>query len=539
MRFIPSLLLLLLLCACQAPTVVLDRTAEQQSLIPRQTSVEPVQVSPHVPLAAAEDQTPSICYQLPPATELPPPLAAYLDGCGPLAYSGDFPLAEHARVAQLVSRYTGSQRKTFARWLERAGRYIPKIQLIFADEGLPLDLAYLAMIESGFNMKAYSWAHAAGPWQFIEGTGKIYGLENDWWRDERLDLEKSTRAAARHLKSLYKRFDGDWYLAVAAYNAGGGKVSRAIKAADSRDFWTLTEGKVLREETKNYLPKLLAALTIVRDLEGHGFTDLEFDEPLDYEVVTLESSTDLEIVAGFAGVDYQRLKDLNPELKRWCTPPGVKNYQLRVPLGSALEIASRYAELPREERASYQRHEIKAGDTLQALAKTYHIRVDDIIALNNISNPRALRIGTNLILPLKEGYSRLPVSELADSYMRSRRQVYTVRNGDSLWSIGRRFGVSEHQLRVWNKLGWSNLLRPGQVLAVSAPKSVARTTAKKKPTVTRKMVYKVLPGDTLWGIGRQFDVATEEIRRWNDLSQGHILRPGQTLQLMVADNRQG
>lgn len=449
-----------------------------------------------------------------------------------LPYAGDLPLAEHPRIDKLIEYYTGNGRKSFRLWLERAGRHIPRIQLVFASEGLPLDLAYLAMIESGFNEKAYSWAHAAGPWQFIESTGRIYGLHNDWWRDERRDIEKSTLAAARFLKDLNKRFDGDWYLAVASYNAGGGTVSKAIRKSGSTDFWELTEGTVLREETKNYLPKLLATLKIVRNLEKYGFVDLDLHQSHAYETVTLQTTTDLEVIARLGGVDYDELKLLNPELKRWCTPPGVTNYQLRVPAGSAQDIRKGYAALPVDQRARYHRHQIAKGDTLRDLAKRYRIRVDDIMALNKISNPRSLQIGDDLILPLKEGFTSLPIDEMSDDYDRSRRKTYKVRKGDSLWKIAQRFGVTEKQLRVWNKLGWSNMLRPGQVLAVSAKGT--RNVAKRSSGETRKLVYQVRPGDTLWGIGRQFDVRTEQIRSWNDLDSNHLLLPGQKLTLLVS-----
>ncbi|HEY5673588.1 MAG TPA: LysM peptidoglycan-binding domain-containing protein [Malonomonas sp.] len=456
-----------------------------------------------------------------------------------LPYNGDFPLSEHSRVEKLLNHYTGKGRNTFGTWLERAGRYIPDIQLIFAEEGVPLDLAYLAMIESGFNLNAYSWAHAAGPWQFIEGTGNMYGLTNDWWRDERLDLERSTRAAASHLKYLHARFDGDWYLAVAAYNAGGGKVRKAIKASDSRDFWVLTEGDVLREETRDYLPKLIAALKVIKDLEGYGFADLEFDEPLDYETVTVATATDLEIVARLCEVSYDELKTLNPNLKRWSTPPKLRDYPVKVPLGSADQFYSRYTELPVKDRANYHRHQVKAGDSLLALAKKYRIQVEDIVSLNNIKNPLTIQIGADLILPLKKGYTSLPVAALNDQYARSRRKTYRVRNGDSLWSIANRFDVTEKQLRVWNKLGWSNLIKPGQSLVVSERGRRNLAKAAPAPVPSRKLVYKVLPGDTLWGIGRQFDVDTEMIRTWNDLSGNHVLLPGQTLTLMVPVSRQG
>ncbi len=246
----------------------------------------------------------------------------------------DFPIVENDKVRYFIDYYTGRAHKTFKIWLERSGRYLPMMRKIFAEAGLPQDLAYLAMVESGFNDKAYSWAHAAGPWQFIESTGRRYGLKNDWWHDERRDPEKSTRAAAHFLSDLYKSFDGDWYLAVPSYNAGPGKLRQAVKRYKTRDFWELTRGKYLKAETKNYLPKLLAVIMIAKQPEKYGFTDLEYQEPIAYEVASLPSSTDLEVVARLSGTDYKLIKKLNPELKRWCTPPAAKDYQVRLPNGT-------------------------------------------------------------------------------------------------------------------------------------------------------------------------------------------------------------
>jgi membrane-bound lytic murein transglycosylase D len=457
----------------------------------------------------------------------------------PAEITFDFPVVENAKVRYFLDYYTGPGKKTFARWLQRSGRYIPMMQRIFEEEGLPRDLVYLALVESGFNPRAYSWAHAVGPWQFIESTGKMFGLENDWWRDERRDFEKSTRAAARFLRDLHRRFDGDWYLAVASYNAGPGKISRAIGKYGSRDFWELSRGQYLQTETKNYVPKLLATLLIAKEPGKYGFVDLDYQQPLEYETVEVSTTTDLEIVADLCGVSYDDIKNLNPELKRWCTPPGLKNYPVRIPVGAAGGFAEKYARIPERDRANYQRHNIKQGETLLALAQRYGIRVTDIVALNGISNPRALRIGSDLILPLKKGFTRLPLDELKDDYVRSRKQTYTVRQGDSLWKISRRFGVTEKELRVWNRLGWSNVIRPGQKLVVSSSGSAKPSKKTANTANVRKVVYKVRPGDTLWDIGRQFKVATRQIMDWNQLSKDHILRPGDTLTLMVGEGHKG
>ncbi|MDO3377026.1 LysM peptidoglycan-binding domain-containing protein [Geoalkalibacter halelectricus] len=451
----------------------------------------------------------------------------------------DFPVVENEQVRYFVDLYSGPARQTFARWLERSGRYIPMMRSIFAEYGLPEDLAYLAMIESGFNSRAYSWAHAVGPWQFIESTGRMYGLENDWWFDERRDPEKATHAAARYLRDLHRQFDGDWYLAVAAYNAGPGRIQGAIRTFGERDFWKISRGQHLQLETRQFVPKLLASLIIIRDLEGHGFTDLEFHEALAYDVATVPSATDLQLVAELSGVSYDEIKALNPELKRWSTPPGRKNHALRLPVGSKDAFVAAYAQVPVAKRVRYHHHRVQAGDTLLKLAGQYQIRVEDIVALNNIRDPRALRIGSDLILPLREGYSPRVLEELADDHARSRRRTYTVRQGDSLWSIARRFDVTERELRVWNNLGWSNLLRPGQVLAVSAPGRATAASSQRSQAPRSQITYTVKPGDTLWDIGRRYQVGTREIKDWNNLKQGHVLRPGDQLTLMVPQAQRG
>ncbi|ALC17002.1 lytic transglycosylase [Desulfuromonas soudanensis] len=463
----------------------------------------------------------------------------------PVAVTFDFPVVENEKVRYFIDYYSGRGHGTFTRWLERSGRYLPLMRQIFSEEDLPLDLTYLAMIESGFNNRAYSWANAVGPWQFIESTGRMMGLKSDWWYDERRDFEKSTRAAARFLKDLNRRFDGDWNLAIASYNAGPGKMAHAIRKYNTRDFWEISRGKYLQLETKNYLPKLMAALIIAKEPEKYGFTDIEYQDPHDFETVQVPTATDLEVIARLCGADYETVKALNPELKRWCTPPGIRDYEVRIPLGSRERFEKGYALLPHEDRANYKRHRIAPGDTLLALSHKYKIRVADIIALNGIKNPKALRIGADLILPLKKGYTSLPVDELKDDYVRSRRQTYTVRSGDSLWKIARRFNVSEKELRVWNRLGWSNTIRPGQTLVVSAgaakavkPQTVAGKGTKDDGPV-RKIVYKVRAGDTLWGIGKQFSVNTRQIMAWNELSADHILRPGDKLTLMVAGGSRG
>lgn len=475
--------------------------------------------------------------QLPP--EDPGPLIAHEE---PVF---DFPVVENDKVRYFVDYFSGKAKNTFKIWLERSGRYLPMMRSIFAEAGLPQDLAYLAMVESGFNDKAYSWAHAVGPWQFIESTGRHYGLHNDWWHDERRDPEKATRAAASFLSDLYTAFDGDWYLAVASYNAGPGKLRQAVKRYNTTNFWELCRGTYLQDETKNYLPKLLAVLMIAKQPEKYGFVNLEYQEPIAYDTVPLPSSTDLEVIARLSAVDYQLIKKLNPELKRWSTPPQSKNYLVRLPVGTQEAFSQAYAQLPKRQRANYARHKVKSGDTLLALSKRYGVRVQDIERLNSIRNPRALQIGADLIMPLNPDSSTTnALAELKDDYTRSQKVSYKVRSGDSLWKISRKFNVSEKQLRVWNQLGWSNVIRPGQHLVVSsksarASKPAVKVATAKNSGLLKKVVYKVRSGDTLWAIGREFAVETRQIRSWNNLADNHVLQPGDHLTLHVTSGSRG
>jgi membrane-bound lytic murein transglycosylase D len=434
----------------------------------------------------------------------------------------DLPVVENAKVRYFIDYYSGPGRHGFARWLERSGHYLPMMQAVFAEEGLPQDLAYLAMIESGYNDRAFSRAQAVGLWQFMESTGRIYNLNNDWWRDERRDPFKATRAAARHLGDLYRRFD-DWYLAMAAYNAGAGKMERAIQLANSRDFWQISRGSYLKTETKNYLPKFLAALIIARQPDKYGFVDLNYHPPLEYDTAKLPSSTDLDIVARLCNVTYEEIRDLNPELKRWCTPPGITDYSVRLPADTAETFRSRYAGIAPDRRANFRRHRISPGDTLGGLAVRYRIRTRDIVALNGIRNPRALQVGRDLILPLRPG-ATLAADVLEDGYVRNRQHSYKVRNGDTLWDIARKFQVSTSQLCAWNGLSAKGVLRPGQVLQVTGK---GGTIASGRGGAE----HRVRSGDTLWDIGRKFQVSTSQLQAWNGLSANAVLKPGQVLQV--------
>lgn len=439
----------------------------------------------------------------------------------------DFPVVENEKVHYYVDYYSGPAKKIFTRWLERSSRYLPLMQKIFAEEGLPLDLVYLALVESGFNNRAYSWAHAAGPWQFIRSTGALYGMKNNWWYDERRDFEKATRSAARFLRELRNQFNGDWYLAIAAYNAGPGKIQRAIEMYDTHDFWEISRHPYLATETKNYVPKLLASLLIAKQPEKYGLSQISYQEPLAFDLVTLPGTTDLEVVAKICNSSYEEIRDLNPELSRWCTPPNKKNYLLRIPAGKKDTFEELFAQVPANERVNYHTHRVRKGDTLKSLAKKFNIRANDIVAMNSLAKSKSLKVGTDLILPLRKG-SPIPLQELIGPPSESSKKTYTVRKGDTLRGISRKFDVSEKELKSWNRIANVKLIKPGQVLTLSA--KGAKSTAKARNDGNR-IVYKVKSGDTLFGIADNHGVTVEEIVKWNGISRRHVLRPGEKLTL--------
>ncbi len=316
--------------------------------------------------------------------------------------SNHIPLVVNDKVAHFLRIYNNGSRKHLRRILERAYPYFPMMKVAFKKEGLPEELVYLPIIESGFQMHAYSHAHASGPWQFIRGTGRVYGLESNWWVDERRNPEKSTIAAVRHLKDLYKWLK-DWNLALGAYNAGGGKISRAIKKYKTRDFWEMTSGKrrYLKKETRKYVPKFLAVVIICENLDMFGFTDIQQKQPLLYETVDIPDATDLKLIAQACGSTYNEIKKLNPELKRWATPPRYINYTLRIPYGTKNKFLSIFNQITPEDRITFRRHKIRKGETVWSISKKYKIPRTMLKEMNKLGKRGFIREGKYLIIPIR------------------------------------------------------------------------------------------------------------------------------------------
>jgi membrane-bound lytic murein transglycosylase D len=284
----------------------------------------------------------------------------------------DIPLTLNSKVNYFINFFQHKGHGFFAKWLSRSERYIPIMKEILRKEGMPEDLVYLAMIESGFTPHAVSVANAVGPWQFISGTGKRYDLKINDWIDERRDPIKSTVAAALYLKELYALFNNDWYLAAAGYNAGENKILRAINMYETRDFWEISKGSYLKRETKDYVPKLLAAAIIAKEPAKYGFADIAYLPAMDLDTVEVTARTDLDLIARLTDVPYNTLRELNPELRRWCTPPDYPKYLLKLPKGKKELFVAELAKVPEDqrytERIAYSRYKAKKQDTLKSVA---------------------------------------------------------------------------------------------------------------------------------------------------------------------------
>lgn len=448
----------------------------------------------------------------------------------------DFPMVQNAKVETWLNYFQGRGSKWFRIWMERSGRYIPFMKRILREHGLPEDLVYLAMIESGFSPRAYSSARAVGYWQFMRATGRRYGLRVNFWVDERRDPEKATIAAARHLKDLFDQFQ-DWKLAAAAYNAGAGRISRAMRRYRTEDFWELSKHRHLAAETRNYVPKLIAAAMIAKDPARYGFEDIDTHQPLQYEKVTVKRPVNLRKLASKTGVSFEDLWYINPELNHAVTPPGTDSYDLRVPAKKSESFMAAIDKLEPEEMFQYASHQVRKGDSVRAIARRYAVPAADILALNNLKSS-SVRVGTVLLLPLPLGAE--PPKPVRDRQAFAQRvarkaspasasvgdELYVVQRGDSLWSISRELGVTVESLKNVNEFD-GNALRAGQRIKVPGSGGEAKKSKAFRP---EKVVHVVRRGETLTQIALKYGTTVLAIQAKNGLRQSRLV-PGNRLQI--------
>lgn len=439
--------------------------------------------------------------------------------------------ASHKAIAQEI------------KWLERNHRYLynvtrrsdPYAYYIVQqclERGLPLELALLPMVESAYDVYAYSPGRATGLWQFIPATGKHYGLEQNWWYDGRRDPVASTDAALTYLSELYNRFD-DWLLALAAYNAGPARVGRAIKKNNKAglpvDYWSLK----LPKETQHYVPRLLAIRDMIMNPEQHGVEFFPVANSSFFSSVDINSQIDLAQAAKMADVDMDQLYRLNPGLSRWATPPEGP-HRLLLPTAHADVFRQALSATDVKDRLRWDRYTVSNGDSLSRIAHRFGTRQKLIMDANGLSSS-SIRIGQALLIPVaSEQGSHYVLSQERRDLARGKSKpgkaklTYTVKSGDSWWDIGRKFGVSSATLAKWNGKAKGDLIRPGQKLVVW--KKLASASEK---GIFRSFIYKVKSGDSLSRIATRYKVSVSQLVNWNDISSSRYLQPGQKIKIKV------
>src|SRR5579872_83530 len=466
----------------------------------------------------------------------------------------DLPLMMTDQVAGYITYFSGHGRGVFERALARSGRYHDMMVSELKKEGVPQDLLYLAQAESGFLPHAVSRQGARGIWQFMADRGRGYGLHHSMYVDDRQDPEKSTHAAARHLKDLYQQF-GDWYLAMAAYNSGPGTVQAAVKRTGYADFWELYNRNVLPKETKNYVPIILAVTIMAKNPSQYGLDDVVMDKPADYDTVTINYPVDLRLVADCIGSTSSELEDLNPSLLRMSTPR-TGSFQLHLPAGTKDQYETAIASIPADMRLWWRYHTVQSGDTVASLAREYHTTAKKIEEANHLDGPE-LEADAHLVIPVAPG--KHGTSDNATYARRITR--YHVRRGDTVESVADNFGISPKMLRRWNGLRGDSL-RGRRVLALHLPispaareaevtsrtkKHPATETASVKPPTksaeiehlkvakaerTESVVHhKVRSGETLYSIANAYRTTVAALKREN--RNVSVLRPGMILTIQI------
>jgi peptidoglycan lytic transglycosylase D len=439
----------------------------------------------------------------------------------------DLPLVINDEVARYISYFSNGGRGTLERALTRAGRYRAMILRILREEGVPQDLIYLAQAESGFHPLALSRAGARGMWQFMAGRASGYGLQRNWWLDDRQDPEKSTRAAARHLRDLYNQF-GDWYLAMAAYNSGPGTVQAAVQRTGYADFWQLYRRGVLPKETRNYVPIIVAVTIMAKNPAQYGLDRLTPEPPLAADRVEINYPVDLRLVAECVDTSVATLQELNPSLLRMTTPKD-GSFRLALPAGTAEKYQRSIAAIPKDMRVWWRYHKVNRGETLAEVAHQYHTTSSAIMQVNNLHD-NDVEADSKLIIPVTPG--RRTASGEGEVAYAKRPTSYKVRKGDTVLSIADDFSVPAEKIRKWNHLR-GNQVKAGRILRIYRPladpataRAMASSRAPKLKKVStlqasnggRLVHHKVKSGETLTSIAKSYNTSVSALCRDNKIS---------------------
>jgi membrane-bound lytic murein transglycosylase D len=450
-----------------------------------------------------------------------------------------FDIPQNNRV--ILQRNWYAQHPTYLkRVAKRAEPFLYYIVEELEKNNIPVELALLPVVESAFDPFAYSHGRASGMWQFVPGTGTRFNMKQNWWYDGRRDIVASTSGAIRYMQYLHKFFDGDWMLALAAYNSGEGRVQRAVrknkKLGKNTDFWSLD----LPKETRAYVPKLLALADIIKRPENFNLKLYEIANEEVIAQVDIKSQLDLAKAANLAGLSLPELQRLNPGFNRWSTDPDGP-HRLLLPKHKIAHFEQGLAKLSKDERLAWQRYKIKNGDNLGNIAKTFHTSIDLIQQVNGIKGNQ-IRAGKYLLIPV--------AAKSLDSYILSQDQriakkqakpqagikiTHNVVSGDNLWDLGQRYKVTGSKIAKWNGFAPRDPLKLGQKLVIwqKPNTSVKRSHQNVEQAIMRNITYKVRPGDSFARIADKFNVRISDIERWNSLSRNKYLQPGQRLKLSV------